>query len=99
MRFELRLEPPDPNRAPISALTIGGFYLVGGFIPLFPYILIADLKVALMASVTLTGAALIGFGGVKGKLTGAGIVKAAAQTLLVGGLAAGAAFYLASLFA
>ncbi len=98
MRFELGLERPDPSRAPISALTIGGFYLVGGFIPLFPYILLADLKAALIASITLTGAALIGFGGVKGKLTGAGIVKAAAQTLLVGGLAAGAAFYLASLF-
>ena len=37
MRFELGLEPPDPKRAPISAATIAGSYLVGGLIPLLPY--------------------------------------------------------------
>ena len=37
MRFELGLERPDPSRALWSALTIGGAYAVGGFIPLFPY--------------------------------------------------------------
>jgi vacuolar iron transporter family protein len=30
MRFELGLEEPDPKRAPISAGTIAGSYLVGG---------------------------------------------------------------------
>jgi VIT1/CCC1 family predicted Fe2+/Mn2+ transporter len=38
------------------------------------------------------------FGAVKGRLTGINMVKSALQTMLVGGLAAGAAFYLASLF-
>src|ERR1700704_5436626 len=39
MRFELGLERPDPGRALVSALTIAGAYIAGGFIPLTPYIL------------------------------------------------------------
>ena len=99
MRFELGLERPDPKRAPVSALTIGGSYAVGGLIPLLPYILAADITTALRGSIILTGITLAVFGAVKGRLTGVGIVKAGAQTLLVGGLAAGVAFYIASLFA
>lgn len=32
MRFELGLEQPDPKRALVSAVTIGGAYVAGGFI-------------------------------------------------------------------
>jgi len=98
MRFELGLERPDPKRAPISALTIAVSYIIGGLIPLAPYIFGAELHRALIYSVVLTGIALAIFGAVKGKLTGISMVKSAAQTTLVGGVAATAAFYLASLF-
>lgn len=98
MKFELGLERPDPKRAPISAATIAASYFIGGLIPLLPYMLAADLKTALMQSVLFTGVALLVFGAVKGKLTGANPLKSSLQTALVGGLAAGAAFYLASLF-
>lgn len=98
MRFELGLERPDPRRAPISALTIGGAYVAGGLIPLGPYIALPTVAEAMPASVGLTGLALLVFGAVKGRLTGAGMAKSALQTLVVGGLAAGAAFWLASLF-
>jgi VIT1/CCC1 family predicted Fe2+/Mn2+ transporter len=37
MRFELGLEAPDPRRALRSALTIAASYVVGGLIPLVPY--------------------------------------------------------------
>jgi len=98
MRFELGLERPDPKRAPVSALTIGGSYIVGGLIPLLPYMLFASIATALPYSVALTGVALAGFGAIKGSFTGVSVARASFQTLLVGGLAAGAAFYLASLF-
>lgn len=98
MKLELGLEKPDPRRAPISAATIAVSYLVGGAIPLIPYILISDMKSALLWSIIVTGIALAIFGAVKGRLTGISIVKSSFQTLLVGGLAAGAAFYLASFF-
>jgi vacuolar iron transporter family protein len=99
MRFELGLERPNPRRAPISALTIAVSYIVGGLIPLAPYMLGLELHRALLYSVIITGIALGIFGAVKGKLTGINMIKSASQTALVGGIAAGAAFYLASLFA
>jgi len=98
MRFELGLERPNPRRAPVSALTIGGSYLVGGLIPLIPYMLMASLMGALQISVIVTGIALAVFGAVKGHFTGVNTFKSAFQTLLVGGLAAGAAFALARAF-
>ena len=39
MREELNLSEPDPKRARVSALTIGGSYVAGGAIPLAPYLL------------------------------------------------------------
>ncbi|MGC2776588.1 MAG: VIT1/CCC1 transporter family protein [Bradyrhizobium sp.] len=98
MRFELGLERPDPKRAPMSALTIGGSYVIGGLIPLIPYMLTHDITSALRISVVSTGLALLVFGAIKGHFTGASRIKSALQTALVGGLAAGAAFWLAHLF-
>lgn len=95
MRFELGLEQPDPSRALKSALTIGGSYAIGGFIPLFPYIFVTIASKALPVSVGVTLMALIVFGYVKGLFTGAGPVKSAVQTALIGGLAATAAFFIA----
>lgn len=98
MRFELNLERPDPKRAPKSAGTIAGAYVVGGLIPLAPYIVYDTIDQALPLSAVLTAIALAAFGAVKGKFTGLNIVKSSLQTLFVGGLAAAAAYYLASLF-
>jgi len=98
MRFELGLDEPDPKRAPMSAGTIAGSYLVGGLIPLMPYILTSSISVAFAYSVGFTGVALLVFGGIKGHFTGINKLKSAAQTLLVGGLAAAAAYGLAHAF-
>ena len=54
MRFELGLERPNPRRAPISATTIAISYIVGGLIPLLPYILGLELHQALLYSVVFT---------------------------------------------
>jgi VIT1/CCC1 family predicted Fe2+/Mn2+ transporter len=98
MQFELGLDRPDPRRAPISAATIATSYLVGGLIPLAPYMLASSIADAFIISVATTGAALVCFGAVKGQFTGVNRIKSAFQTLLVGGLAAGAAYWLAHLF-
>ena len=95
MRFELGLEKPDPRRALVSAATIGASYAVGGIIPLAPYIAISDAHTALIVSAALTLVALAIFGFVKGRFTGANAVVSAAQTVVIGGLAASAAFLLA----
>jgi len=95
MRFELGLEPPDPRRAVVSALTIAGAYIAGGCIPLGPYMLLATASAALGASVALTLMALGVFGYVKGHFTGTPPWRSAMQTVLIGGVAAGVAFVIA----
>ncbi len=97
MRFELGLEKPDPKRALRSALTIGLSYIAGGLIPLAPYIFIHTTQAALEFSVVFTLLALLIFGYVKGRFTGARPLRSALQTALIGGLAAAAAFGLAKL--
>ena len=95
MRYELGLEKPEPKRALKSALTIAGAYIVGGFFPLSPYMFSGNARTALWVSVILTLAALLVFGYVKGRYTGASPVRSALQTMLIGGLAAAAAFAIA----
>lgn len=95
MRFELGLDEPDPGRARASALTIAASYVAGGFVPLAPYVLLREMRTALLASVGVTAVALLAFGYVKGRFTTARPLRSAWQTALVGGLAAGAAFLIA----
>jgi vacuolar iron transporter family protein len=95
MRFELGLEEPDPKRAIVSAATIAAAYIAGGLIPLAPYFIFSAATRALAVSVACTLLALFVFGYVKGHFTGAGPLRSALQTALVGGLAAAAAFGIA----
>jgi VIT1/CCC1 family predicted Fe2+/Mn2+ transporter len=97
MRFELGLEEPDPKRAVQSAATIAVSYVAGGIIPLSPYIALHSVRLALGWSVIVTLIALGVFGYVKGRFTGGRPGRSATQTIVIGGLAAGAAFLLAKL--
>jgi vacuolar iron transporter family protein len=98
MRFELGLEEPEVHRARQSAATIACSYIVGGLVPLAPYMLLEDNVRALMASVAITLLALLVFGAVKGRFTGAGMLRSGLQTVSIGGLAAAAAYALARIF-
>lgn len=95
MRFELGLEEPQPARAWKGALTIATAYIVGGLIPLLAYMLLSDAHAALRWSAASTLVSLAVFGGIKGYFTGEPFLRSAAQTTLVGGLAAVAAFAIA----
>jgi VIT1/CCC1 family predicted Fe2+/Mn2+ transporter len=97
MRFELGLEEPAANRAHRSALTIAASYIAGGFVPLFPYMILHTNAAALQLSVAITLLALAVFGAVKGRLVGTGALRSAIQTTLIGGFAAAAAYGLAHL--
>jgi VIT1/CCC1 family predicted Fe2+/Mn2+ transporter len=99
MRFELGLEAPDPKRALTSAGTIAGAYVAGGLIPLSPYVVLSSATKGLMVSAIVTLAALGVFGFIKGRFTGAPAMRSALQTVVIGGVAATAAFLLAKLIA
>ncbi len=95
MRFELGLEEPHAGAASKSALTIALSYIVGGMIPLLPYILVRVPQVALAISTGVTLLALFVFGFMKGRFTGTGAMRSGLQTLMIGGLAAAVAYSVA----
>jgi VIT1/CCC1 family predicted Fe2+/Mn2+ transporter len=97
MRFELGLEEPNPSAAKKSAATIAASYIVGGFIPLSPYMFFKTPNMALGVSAGVTLTALFAFGYFKGRFTGTGAMHSAWQTVTIGGLAGAAAFFLARL--
>jgi VIT1/CCC1 family predicted Fe2+/Mn2+ transporter len=97
MRYELGLEKPDPRRARRSAATIAFSYIAGGMVPLVSYIFIPQIMTALYVSIAMTLTALFVFGVVKGHFTGIRPIKGGIQTVVIGGLAATAAFIIARL--
>ncbi|KAI3940709.1 hypothetical protein MKW98_030028 [Papaver atlanticum] len=97
MKFELGLEKPDPRRALESAFTIAFAYILGGLVPLLPYMFIPDAVKAMLTSVAVTLIALLFFGFVKGHFTGNRPFKSAFETALIGTIASAAAYGIAKL--
>ena len=98
MKYELRLEKPDPKRATKSALNIGLSYIVGGLVPLSPYFFVDSPSDGLKISALVTLICLFVFGFFKSRLTGINPLWGALRVMLIGAVAAGAAFGVAKLF-
>lgn len=98
MKYELGLDKPDPARARKSALNIGLSYIAGGLVPLSPYFFLDTPLDALKWSVVVTLACLFIFGWFKSKMTGIPPFVGALRVMMIGALAAGAAFGVARLF-
>jgi vacuolar iron transporter family protein len=94
-RFELGLEKPDPKRALQSAFTIAVSYVIGGLVPLVPYMFISTAQDAMLTSVEATLVALLVFGYIKGHFTGNRPFVSALQTAIIGALASAAAYGIA----
>lgn len=99
MRYELGLERPRPERARNSSLTIGLSYIIGGLVPLSPYMIISKPYEALIVSVLFTIVALFVFGYVKARFIGTRRWRSAFQMAFVGGVAALVAFLAARFIA
>jgi vacuolar iron transporter family protein len=98
MKYELGLEKPDPRRATKSALNIGLSYVVGGLVPLSPYFFIDTPVEALKLSAIVTLICLFLFGYFKSRMTGIHPWAGALKVMLIGAVAAGAAFGVAKIF-
>ncbi len=96
MKYELGLEKPDEKRAGKSAGNIAVSYIVGGLVPLSAYLFTSHPHEGLIYSSIITLVALLVFGYFKSKATGQSPVYGALRTALIGALAAGAAFGIAS---
>jgi VIT1/CCC1 family predicted Fe2+/Mn2+ transporter len=98
MKYELGLDKPDPKRATKSAFNIGVSYVVGGLVPLSPYFFTDTPATALMYSVAVTLICLFIFGWFKSKITGVHPLGGALRVMLIGAMAAAAAFGVAKIF-
>jgi vacuolar iron transporter family protein len=98
MKYELGLEKPDPRRATKSALNIGLSYVVGGMVPLSPYFFVNSPIEGLKLSAIVTLICLFVFGFFKSRLTGINPWWGALRVMLIGAVAAAAAFGIAKLF-
>lgn len=97
MKHELHLDEPDPKRATKSAFNIGISYITGGFVPLSPYFFLESATDALKLSAIITLICLFTFGYFKSKLTGVSPFGGGLKVMLIGAIAAGAAFGIAKL--
>ena len=98
MKYELGLDEPDPKRAAKSAFNIGMSYVVGGLVPLSRYFFIDTPMAALEVSVGVTLICLFVFGFFKSKITGVNAWAGAFRVMLIGAMAAAAAFGVAKIF-
>jgi predicted membrane protein (TIGR00267 family) len=98
MKYELGLDKPDPKRATKSALNIGFSYVVGGLVPLSPYFFIDTPVEALKISVVVTLICLFIFGYFQTRMTRVHPWAGALKVMLIGAVAASAAFGVAKIF-
>ncbi|SCU95735.1 LANO_0E11210g1_1 [Lachancea nothofagi CBS 11611] len=100
IRYGRGLDEPAENRQLISALTIGGGYFAGGFVPLIPYFFVEEVGSGLAISIILMSITLFLFGYVKASIsmsdscTVGRKISEGVQMLAVGGMAAGAAWFM-----
>lgn len=98
IRYGRGLEEPAENRQLVSAVTIGGGYLVGGLVPLLPYFFVHQVGTGLVWSIIVMGITLFWFGYFKTQVAMSDActlgkkISEGVQMILVGGVAAGAAF-------
>ncbi|GCE98273.1 protein ccc1 [Zygosaccharomyces mellis] len=100
IRYGRGLEEPAENRQLVSAATIGGGYLMGGLVPLLPYFFVQHVGTGLIWSIIVMGITLFWFGYLKTQVSMSDActlgkkVSEGLQMVVVGGVAAGAAFLL-----
>ncbi|QGN14323.1 protein CCC1 [Kluyveromyces marxianus] len=98
IKYGKGLDEPDDNRQWISAVTIGGGYFAGGFVPLVPYFFVDKVITGLLVSIVLMTITLFWFGYFKSQVSMADStlqrkVLEGLQMVAVGGVAAGAAWF------
>lgn len=100
IRYGRGLDEPAENRELISAVTIGGGYLLGGFVPLIPYFFLREVGTGLIWSVVVMVITLFWFGYYKTQVSMSDTctlqkkMSEGLQMIAVGGIAAGSAWFL-----
>lgn len=101
MQHEMEMADPRGENPVFTGLATFGSFLVFGSIPLLPFMLdtSGDAREAFLYSVLGTFLALITLGLLKWRVIGANLTKSLIEVTLVGGVAAGIAYYVGTFFA
>ena len=97
MRFHHQLAEADhtSSKAYTSGLTISSAYVVGGLVPLMPYVVLPSMQDAFLVSIIVMGLALFAFGWAKTSFLGQAsswmAFKNGVQMVMLGSVAAAAA--------
>ena len=88
----------DPNTSPLkSAIATGGAYSFGALMPVLPYLFLMPGS-GLLASAAITLLVLFGVGAAKTVVTGKSLMRSGLESVMIGGIAACAAFFAGRLF-
>lgn len=100
MNHELELPNPEGVNPILTGLATFISFLIFGFIPLIPYILLnnEDPSFAFSISVNATVLALVLLGLLKWKVIGGGLARSVGEMVLIGGISAIVAFLVGVLF-
>lgn len=98
MKHELKLENAEDENPIINGLATFFSFLVFGFIPLSPYLLNNPINLTFKLSVFSTVFSLALLGYLRGKISKQPIMLSILETLIVGGLSGGAAFFVGTFF-
>ena len=97
-KHEVDLEINDASKLPKTALVIGLSYALGGMIPLLPYLYFSNKADAFVWSCIITLCSLVVIGFVKSKVNKEPLLWGTFRLMLLGAVAAAAAFMVARIF-
>lgn len=98
MRYELEMPTPEHENPILTGAATFSSFIVFGFIPLAPYILLSQDNNKFLTSILFTLIALILLGGLRWKVTSQTILRAVGEIVILGGAAAAIAYFVGTLF-
>lgn len=97
MRFELEMPTPEHENPLLTGLSTFSAFVLFGFIPLIPYVLITGGD-KFLTSVIFTFIALVLLGVLRWKVTTQALWRTISETVVLGGIAAIIAYFVGTLF-
>jgi len=98
MQYDLKLPNPERVNPFVTGFVTFASFMVFGFIPIIPYFFNFPTDQTFLISVVGTFLALAALGLLRGKITERSLVKSTLEVMLIGGVAAVAAFVVGSMF-
>ena len=97
MRYELEMPTPEHENPVLTGLATMGSFVLFGFIPLIPYVLL-DNQDKFLTSILFTFIALLLLGVLRWKVTTQTLLRSVGEIIILGGVAASIAYFVGTLF-